>query len=90
MSGIGIFSVAFIIFGKISTLCGHVIFGRRLLAGGIYNYVQNPSLRKNPIKLQVISWLIPVIPSVLLVSCYFYARRLSPGGLTGVGTDREG
>jgi hypothetical protein len=49
------------------------------LVGGIYNYVQNPALLRNPIKFQIISWLIPGIPSVLLINCCLYARRVTRG-----------
>jgi hypothetical protein len=43
------------------------------LVGGIYNYVHNPALLRNPIKFQIVSWLIPGIPSLLLVNCCLYA-----------------
>jgi hypothetical protein len=49
------------------------------LFGGIYNYVQNPALLQSPITFQVISWLIPGIPSLLLINCCLYARRIIPG-----------
>jgi hypothetical protein len=49
------------------------------LVGGIYNYVHNPALLRNPIKFQIVSWLIPGIPSLLLVNCCLYARRIARG-----------
>ena len=56
-----------------------------LLAGnalvfGIYNYIHQPALRQSPIQSQIISWLIPAIPFVLLISCCLYARRVARGG----------
>jgi hypothetical protein len=47
------------------------------LMGGIYNYLHEPALRQSPIKFQIISWLIPGIPSLLLINCCPYARKLS-------------
>ena len=49
------------------------------LVGGIYNYVHEPALRQSTIKFQIISWLIPGIPSVLLINCCLYARRIARG-----------
>ena len=46
------------------------------IAGGIYNYVRDPAQLQNSIKFQIISWLIPGIPSVLLINCCLYARRI--------------
>jgi uncharacterized membrane protein YhaH (DUF805 family) len=43
---------------------------------GIYNYVRNPALLSQPLEKQIISWLIPVIPIVVLIGCCVYARRL--------------
>lgn len=55
-----------------------------LLAGnalvfGIYNYVHNPAMRQNTLEFQIISWLIPGIPSALLVNCCLSVRRLGRG-----------
>jgi hypothetical protein len=52
-----------------------------LLAGnalvfGIYNYIHWQAPRQSPIQFQIISWLIPAIPSALLISCCLYARRV--------------
>jgi hypothetical protein len=47
------------------------------LYGGIYNYFPNPALLSTPIKLQIIEWLIPGVPSVLLINCCLYARRMA-------------
>jgi hypothetical protein len=60
------------------------------LVGGIYNYVQNLALLRSPIKFQIIGWLIPGIPSVLLISCCLYARRVARGERKMVGTDDDG
>jgi hypothetical protein len=49
------------------------------LVGGIYNYLHNPALLQSPVKFQFISWLIPGIPSVLLINCCLYARRIGRG-----------
>jgi hypothetical protein len=49
------------------------------LVGGIYNYIHQPALLQSPIMLQIVSWLIPGIPSVLLLNCCFYARRMTRG-----------
>jgi hypothetical protein len=49
------------------------------LVGGIYNYIHQPALLQSPIMFQIISWLIPGIPSVLLLNCCFYARRMTRG-----------
>jgi hypothetical protein len=46
------------------------------LFGGIYNYLHDPTLLQKPIKFQIIGWLIPGIPSLLLVNCCLYARRI--------------
>lgn len=46
------------------------------LLGGIYNYLHDPALLQKPIQLQIISWLIPGIPSVLLIYCWLYARQI--------------
>ena len=53
--------------------------GLGALGGGIYNYVQNPVLLHNPIKMQIIGWLIPGIPTALLINCCLYARRIVNG-----------
>lgn len=45
---------------------------------GIFNYIHQPDLLHGPIEFQIISWLIPGIPSALLVSCCLYARRIGP------------
>jgi hypothetical protein len=45
--------------------------------GGIYNYAADPDLLNRSLQQQVISWLIPFVPTVLLVACWTYARRLS-------------
>lgn len=47
------------------------------LVGGIYNYIHQPALLQSPIMFQIISWLIPGIPSVLLINCCIYARRIA-------------
>jgi hypothetical protein len=52
------------------------------LVGGIYNYIHQPALLQSPIKFQIISWLIPGIPSVLLINCCIYARRVGRGSGT--------
>jgi hypothetical protein len=49
------------------------------LVGGIYNYIHQPALLQSPMMFQIISWLIPGIPSVLLINCCFYARRIGRG-----------
>jgi hypothetical protein len=49
------------------------------LVGGIYNYIHQPALLQSPIKFQIISWSILGIPSVLLLNCCFYARRMTRG-----------
>ena len=46
------------------------------LLGGIYSYLHDPALLQKPIQLQIISWLIPGIPSVLLIYCCLYARQI--------------
>jgi hypothetical protein len=56
-----------------------------LLAGsalvvGIYNYVHNPALLQSTLEFQIIRWLIPGIPSVLLINCCLYARRTTRRG----------
>jgi hypothetical protein len=43
---------------------------------GIYNYFRNPALLSEPLEKQIISWLIPMIPIVVLIGCCVYARRL--------------
>jgi hypothetical protein len=40
------------------------------------NYFRNPALLSEPPEKQIISWLIPAIPIVLLIECCVYARRL--------------
>jgi hypothetical protein len=50
--------------------------GLGALGGGIYNYMQNPALLHDPIPKQIIGWLIPGIPTVLLINCGLYARRM--------------
>jgi hypothetical protein len=45
--------------------------------GGIWNYVHNPALLHAPLKAQIISWLIPVVPGFLLINCCLFARRLA-------------
>jgi hypothetical protein len=47
------------------------------LVFGIYNYIHQPAFRQSPIQFQIVSWLIPGIPSVLLLSCCLYARRVA-------------
>jgi hypothetical protein len=54
------------------TLC----LGLGALGGGIYNYMENPALLQDPIQKQIISWLIPGIPTALLINCCLYARRM--------------
>jgi hypothetical protein len=44
---------------------------------GLYNYIHNPALLHQSVETQVISWLIPVVPLVLLIACCLYARRIS-------------
>jgi hypothetical protein len=53
-----------------------LIMGAALI-DGIHNYAANSALSKRPPQQQVISWLIPLVPTVLLVACCAYARRLS-------------
>ena len=53
-----------------------LIMGAALI-DGIHNYAANSALSKRPPQQQVISWLIPLVPTVLLVACCTYARRLS-------------
>jgi hypothetical protein len=48
---------------------------------GIYLYVNNPTLRQQPITAQLISWLLPGIIAILLVNCCLYARFLASGRL---------
>jgi hypothetical protein len=48
---------------------------------GIYLYVNNPTLRQQPITAQLISWLLPGIVGILLVNCCLYARFLASGRL---------
>lgn len=52
------------------------------LVGGIYNYVHNPAMRQSTLEFQIISWLIPGIPSALLISCCLLraANRWAWGG----------
>ena len=50
--------------------------GLGALGGGIYNYMRNPALLQDPIQKQIISWLIPGIPTALLINCCLYARRM--------------
>jgi len=50
--------------------------GLGALGGGIYNYMQNPALLHDPLPKQIIGWLIPGIPTVLLINCCLYARRM--------------
>jgi len=49
--------------------------GLGALGSGIYNYMQNPALLQFPIQKQIIGWLIPGIPTALLIKCCLYARR---------------
>jgi hypothetical protein len=49
------------------------------LVGGMYNYLRDPALLHQPIKFRIIGWLIPGIPSVLLLNCCLYARRVVRG-----------
>jgi|SRR5580658_2241964 hypothetical protein len=60
------------------------------LVSGTYNYVQNPALLRSPIKLQIIGWLVPGIPSALLISCCLYARRIGRGERKMVGAGDDG
>jgi hypothetical protein len=55
------------------------------LVGGIYNYVHYPALLQSPIKFQIISWLVPGIPSLLLFNCCLYARQI---GRVGADSDQ--
>jgi hypothetical protein len=50
--------------------------GLGALGGGIYNYMQIPALLQDPIQKQIISWLIPSIPTALLINCCLYAIRM--------------
>ena len=65
-----------------SPLARYPLYGATLylaggaLLGGIYNYLHDPALLQKPIELQIISWLIPGIPSVLLIYCCLYARQI--------------
>ena len=45
------------------------------LVGGIYNYSQHPELLREPLPRQIISWAIPLVPMILLITCCTYARR---------------
>jgi hypothetical protein len=54
-----------------------LFLGGIALVGGIYNYVHDPALLQSSIKLQIISWLIPGLPSVLLINCCLFARRVA-------------
>jgi hypothetical protein len=56
--------------------------GLGALVGGIYNYIHNPALLQGPIKAQIISWLIPGIPTALLISCCLYVRSTVNAGNT--------
>jgi hypothetical protein len=59
---------------------GTLFLAGNALVFGIYNYIHQPALRQSPIQFQIISWLIPAIPSVLLISCCLYARRIGRVG----------
>jgi hypothetical protein len=50
------------------------------LVGGVYNYVHNPAVRQGTLEFHIISWLIPGVPSVLLINCCLYARRVARRG----------
>jgi hypothetical protein len=54
--------------------------GLGALGGGIYNYMQNPALLHDPIKKQIFGWLIPGIPTALLINCCLYVRRMVKAG----------
>lgn len=53
-----------------------VFLAGNALVFGIYNYIHQPALLQSPIKFQIVGWLIPGIPSALLISCCLYARRI--------------
>lgn len=53
-----------------------LIMGAALI-GGVYTYAQNPALVHDPLQRQVISWLIPLVPTLFLIACCTYAHRLS-------------
>jgi hypothetical protein len=53
-----------------------IIMGTALL-GGVYTFTRNPTLLHESLQKQLISWLIPLIPTLLLLSCCTYAYRLS-------------
>jgi hypothetical protein len=50
------------------------------LVGGVYNYVHDPAVRQGTLEFHIISWLIPGVPSVLLINCCLYARRVARRG----------
>jgi isoprenylcysteine carboxyl methyltransferase (ICMT) family protein YpbQ len=46
------------------------------IVGGLYNYVRHPEPMSQPFERQIIGWLIPVVPTYLLLLCCVSARRL--------------
>lgn len=56
-----------------------VLLAGSALVGGVYNYVHNPAMRQGSLEFHIISWLIPGVPSVLLINCCLYARRVVRG-----------
>jgi hypothetical protein len=56
-----------------------LFLGGGALVFGVYNYIHQPALLQSPIKFQIIGWLIPGIPCVLLINCCLYARRIGRG-----------
>jgi cytochrome bd-type quinol oxidase subunit 1 len=59
------------------------------LIGGIHDYVRNPALLHDPPRIQIIEWLIPGVPSALLVSCCLYAKRLARHGTAKAGNEPQ-
>lgn len=52
-----------------------VFLGVGVLVSGIYGYAQNRELLQLPIKSQITGWLIPALPTALLINCCLYVRR---------------
>jgi len=60
-----------------------IYLGLGALGGGIYGYMQNPALLQDSIHKQIIGWLIPGIPTALLINCCLYARRMLSAKVPG-------
>jgi protein-S-isoprenylcysteine O-methyltransferase Ste14 len=53
-----------------------LFLGGNALIFGIYNYIRQPELLHSSLESQIIGWLIPGVPTALLVSCCLYARQV--------------